>query len=126
MQVLMLHNMQPVPPLSSSVANLPIGRAIMRALEKDPQRRFSTAEEFAAALDGRTAAAPAVGAPAIRTGTVTMPALAAAGAAPAAAAANANTSKSHRSGGLSAFLRRYWILLVVAALLAIVAATQLM
>jgi serine/threonine-protein kinase len=120
MQVLMLHNMQPVPPLSSSVANLPIGRAIMRALEKDPQRRFATAEEFAAALDGRTAAA----APRVATGTVTMLALATAGTEIALPAA-ADKSKRTHAGGLRQFLRRYWIALVVIALLAVLAATQL-
>ena len=114
-QVLMLHNMQPVPPLSSSVANLPLGRAILRALEKDPQRRFSNADEFAAALDGRpTAANMAPAAARISTGTMAMPAL----AVPATGTAAAASAKTHRGSGAKDFFRRYWIVLLIAALLA--------
>jgi serine/threonine protein kinase len=121
MQVLMLHNIQPVPPLSGSVANLPLGRAILRALEKDPQRRFPNAEEFAAELNGqRTATNTAAVAPRTSTGTVAMPALA---ATVTTAAANA---KTHRGGGAKDFFRRYWIVLLIAALLAVLVATMLL
>jgi len=51
-QVLMKHNSDPVPPLPKGLATTPVGRATMRALEKDPDRRFATAQEFAAALGG--------------------------------------------------------------------------
>lgn len=125
-QVLMLHNMQPVPPLSSSVANLPLGRAIMRALEKDPERRFSTADEFATALNGgATTAQPPIAA---RTspGPAAMPAPATAKTELAVAVANGKAKESRRSGGLRELLRRYWLALVVIALLAILVATQLL
>lgn len=55
--VLMKHNQDPVPPLPSDVARLPVGAAVMRALEKDPAVRYASAAEFAAALT--TGAAPA-------------------------------------------------------------------
>jgi eukaryotic-like serine/threonine-protein kinase len=119
-QVLMLHNMQPVPPLSSSISNLPLGRAILRALEKDPQRRFPSAEEFAAALDGRpTAAAGAISAR-VSTGTMAMPAL----APPATAHGGAKTVGA--LSGAKDLFRRYWIVLLIAGLLAVLAATQLL
>ena len=122
----MLHNMQPVPPLSSSVANLPLGRAIMRALEKDPERRFSTADEFATALDGASATAQPPIAARISSGPVAMPALAMDKTGSAATTTNRKANKLRHSGGLREFLRRYWIALVVIALLAILAATQLL
>jgi serine/threonine-protein kinase len=50
-QVLMLHNTAPVPPLPPAIADTPLGRAIVRSLEKDPRARFRTAAEFIAALD---------------------------------------------------------------------------
>jgi serine/threonine protein kinase len=118
-QVLMLHNMQPVPPLSSSVSNLPLGRAILRALEKDPRRRFPTAEEFAAALNGQPTAAAAGR---TSTGTMAMPALAATATAPSAPA---GAKPSHALSRAMVFLRRHWLALLIAALLAILAATQL-
>ncbi|MCE9605184.1 MAG: serine/threonine protein kinase [Planctomycetia bacterium] len=49
-QVLVKHNTEAVPPLPSDVARLPIGAATLRALEKDPELRFQSAAEFAAAL----------------------------------------------------------------------------
>lgn len=48
--LLVKHNSEPVPPLPADVARLPIGHAVMRALEKDPALRFPSAAEFAAAL----------------------------------------------------------------------------
>jgi hypothetical protein len=118
--------MQPVPPLSSSVANLPLGRAIMRALEKDPERRFSSADEFAAALDGAAATAQPPIATRTSMGTDPTPALPTDKSGSAATTTNRKDNKLRHSGGLRELLRRYWIALVVVALLAILAATQLL
>ena len=52
-QVLMLHNTAPMPPLPAEIAMAPLGRAIARALEKDPRARFRTAGEFMAASQPR-------------------------------------------------------------------------
>lgn len=54
--LLVKHNQDPVPPLPSDVARLPIAAAVMRALEKDPTKRYASAEEFATALVNPTAA----------------------------------------------------------------------
>jgi serine/threonine-protein kinase len=53
-QVLMKHNSEPVPPLPKSLAATAVGKAAMRALEKDPERRFDSADVFAAALRDET------------------------------------------------------------------------
>jgi serine/threonine-protein kinase len=55
-QVLLMHNSNAPAPLPAAVARTPLGIAVMRALEKDPSRRFATAAEFAEAL---TKASPA-------------------------------------------------------------------
>ncbi|HEX3998788.1 MAG TPA: serine/threonine-protein kinase [Pirellulales bacterium] len=52
-QVLMLHDGAPLPPLPPEIARTGLGHAIARALEKDPRARFRTAGEFMAALDPR-------------------------------------------------------------------------
>jgi len=52
-QVLLMHNTRPVPPLPNALAATPLGRAIARALEKDPLDRFATAADFSAAIAGR-------------------------------------------------------------------------
>ncbi len=57
-QVLVMHNSQAPPPLTPSIARTPLGRAIMRALEKDPAARFRSALDFSAALDLRPVEAP--------------------------------------------------------------------
>jgi serine/threonine protein kinase len=116
-QVLVLHNTQPVPPLSASVADSSLGRAIMRSLEKEPQQRFSTADDFAAALDGLDSGAVVARSP---TGTMVMASvqLAAAGA-----PAGTEDRKERSGGGVKEVLRRYWIVLLIAALLAVLAAT---
>ncbi|HEY5316176.1 MAG TPA: serine/threonine-protein kinase [Pirellulales bacterium] len=68
-RMMIMHLEQPVPPLPQPVAATPLGRAILRALEKEPERRFRTAAEFVAALDARevplAAAAPAAVPPAL-------------------------------------------------------------
>ena len=51
-QILVMHNVQQPPPLPAALTSLPIGQAIMRALEKDPRTRFRTADEFSAAIVG--------------------------------------------------------------------------
>jgi len=50
-QLLLMHNTQPVPPLPPDVGGTPLAAAVMRALEKDPRKRFRDAAEFAAALE---------------------------------------------------------------------------
>jgi len=52
-QVMIQHNTLPVPPLPADVEDTNLGQAIMRALEKSPGDRFQTAEQFAAAIEGR-------------------------------------------------------------------------
>jgi serine/threonine protein kinase len=54
-QVLMLHNSAPLPPLPAEIAQTSLGRAIVRSLQKDPTARFRTAGEFMVALDPRHA-----------------------------------------------------------------------
>jgi serine/threonine-protein kinase len=63
-KVLMLHNFESVPPLPPEIAEGPLGQVIMRVLAKQPQDRFASAAEMAAALDGIAAptSAAAVGA----------------------------------------------------------------
>lgn len=70
-QVLMLHNGAPLPPLPAEIARTRLGAAIVRSLEKDPRARFQTAGEFMAALDPRAAQlAPhgAAGSPPLQNG----------------------------------------------------------
>jgi serine/threonine protein kinase len=124
MQVLVMHNNRPVPPLSSAAASLPLGRAILRALEKDPRKRFGSADEFAAALEGQPVAAY-LAAIAARspTGTMVLSALPATMGAASATGGNEERSGS-AVGGVKNFLRRYWVALVIAAILAVFAATR--
>ncbi|HEX3656390.1 MAG TPA: serine/threonine-protein kinase [Pirellulales bacterium] len=58
-RMMMMHLEKPVPPLPAPVAAMPLGRAVMRALEKDLNKRFQTASEFFAALDAKEAPPPA-------------------------------------------------------------------
>jgi beta-lactam-binding protein with PASTA domain/tRNA A-37 threonylcarbamoyl transferase component Bud32 len=56
-------NEHPVPPSAFNVAVTPaLEAAVMRALEKDPARRFADADAFIAALDGARVGLPAVAA----------------------------------------------------------------
>ncbi len=126
MQVLMMHNTQPVPPLSASVAGLPLGRAVTKALEKDPERRFASAEAFAAALDGRDVLATVQAAARASTGTMVMSALGTNRGAEQATTAVADCKKKRSGRGAKNLLRRYWLALVIVALLAVVVATQLL
>jgi serine/threonine-protein kinase len=50
-EVLMLHNTAPLPPLPADLSRTALGRAITRSLEKDPRARFQTVAEFMAALN---------------------------------------------------------------------------
>lgn len=52
-QILLMHNNQPVPPLPNNLARTALGTAISRALEKDPLDRFASAADFAAAIAGQ-------------------------------------------------------------------------
>ena len=52
-QTLLMHSETPVPPLKSDIACSNIGKAVLRALEKNPGHRFRTAAEFAQALSGK-------------------------------------------------------------------------
>lgn len=48
--ILVKHNADAVPPLPPEIARLPVGKTVMKALEKDAAKRFQTASEFAVAL----------------------------------------------------------------------------
>ena len=48
--ILVKHNADAVPPLPPELARLPVGKAVMKALEKDTAKRFQSASEFALAL----------------------------------------------------------------------------
>jgi hypothetical protein len=91
----------------------------MRALEKDPQTRFATADAFATALDGLDSGPVVARSP---TGTVVMGSV----QLPAGAGDGAeNRERPHDGGGVAELMRRYWIVLLIAALLAVLAATQI-
>ncbi len=62
-RVMMMHNTDSPPPLPSSIAGTPLGRAVMRALEKNPAARFASAAEFAAAISGQRVPEAAYAAP---------------------------------------------------------------
>jgi serine/threonine-protein kinase len=68
-QVLMLHNTAPLPPLPAEIARTALGRAITQALEKNPRSRFQTAAEFTAALDPNSVL------PAAKTAAISGPAI---------------------------------------------------
>ncbi len=127
-QILMLHNSAPLPPLPAQVASTPLGQAIARALEKDPRARFRTAGEFMAALDSRSS-------PPVANSFVPSPAIptAAQSVVPGAvghvdqpspivnddeSAANERRRRT-RSGSRFRRLRPYLIVLVIFALLAL-------
>lgn len=52
-QVMIMQNNNPLPPLPDSVAKTLIGQVTQRALEKHPEDRFASAEEMAAAIQGK-------------------------------------------------------------------------
>ena len=58
-RILLMHNHDPVPPLESDLAIAPLGRAVLRSLQKLPADRFATAAEFLAALRGEFPPSPA-------------------------------------------------------------------
>lgn len=58
-RILLLHNQEPLPPLPPDIAATPLGRAIVRALAKDPRQRFASAADFLAALEGKEVPPPA-------------------------------------------------------------------
>jgi serine/threonine protein kinase len=106
MQVLVMHNSRAVPPLTSAAANLPLGNAIFRALEKDPKKRFSSADEFAAALDCQPVAAY-LAAIAARSPTGTM-VLSALPASAVPTVVDEGDSQTPSAGGTKNFFRRFW------------------
>jgi serine/threonine protein kinase len=62
-RILLMHNQDSLPPLPADLAASPLGRAITRALAKDPRQRFASAAEFLAALDGQEVPLPAASLP---------------------------------------------------------------
>ncbi len=131
LQVLMLHNTQPVPPLSPAITGAPLGQAILRALEKDPKDRFASADDFLAAIDGRTpeimsstvrskrvpTLRPAPVATVAPTGS-DVPAL----ASPSAQVLSRRKAPSRSFGQL---IRSYWVAILIVLLLIVLAATRL-
>lgn len=100
-RILMMHNDQPPPPLDPRLAATPIGKAVMRALEKDPARRFANATEFGRALGVKIATPPS---PKQWVAQVKEP--------------QASQPKQPRSAGASGSLwKRYRLLFIVGALI---------
>lgn len=118
-EVLMLHNTAPPPPLPPEIAPTALGRAIVRSLEKDPRARFHTAAEFMAAISSsnfQPAMKPSVSPP------MTPAAKAVAVAGPVIRNAGPNVPNSRRrKASPSAFggLRPYLIGIVILILLAL-------
>jgi serine/threonine-protein kinase len=52
-RVLLMHNHDEPPPLPAPIAQTPLGRAVMRAMAKDPHERFTSAREFLDCLAGK-------------------------------------------------------------------------
>jgi hypothetical protein len=65
LELLKAHSETPPNPLPASRDGA-LSRAVMRALEKDPERRFRDAREFLAAMDGKLTPAPEVSEPPAR------------------------------------------------------------
>jgi hypothetical protein len=88
-QIMADHVNTPPPPLTSIFAYVPKGveHAVLKALEKNPDARYQSVEEFSAALDnsqGLTAAAPAISARPAAAPVASVPLAAAAAAGVAA------------------------------------------
>lgn len=126
LQVMLMHAAHRVPPLPDDLADTPLGRAVMRALEKDPQRRFATADEFRAALSGEQPPSPA----AARNGkTVAPPPLPTTVEPPRPAPAPLPHTTPRPKHSLiargAAAVARHWVLLAILALIALIIASQL-
>jgi serine/threonine-protein kinase len=120
-QVLMLHNAAPLPPLPAEIARTALGRAIIRALEKNPRARFQSAAEFTAALD------PTRVPPAANTAAIPAPAVQAAIQnilPPAQPAITPRPRKSRQSAWSS--LRPYLVALVILILLGLLVLSHYM
>lgn len=107
--VLLAHCQSAPPPLPKTLADSNLGRAIFKALEKDPAARFQSAAEFYEAITGRKMVASAGGAkpsaPALPTASGARPSGPATSPAPVsvpAAASAASTTSASPSGGVSA------------------------
>jgi len=55
-RVMMMQNSSPLPKLPDQIAKSPLGRAVLRALEKVPAARFANATEFPSAINPEVAA----------------------------------------------------------------------
>ncbi len=103
-RVLMMHNDQPPPPLEASLANTQIGQAVMRALEKEPTKRFASARDFALVLG----AAPST--PRVKQWTAEVKD-------PGQKKPPKAKQPAKPGGGIVAALTRNWLVFVVAALI---------
>lgn len=136
-QVMVLHNTAPIPPLPEPMGQTPLGRAVMRALEKEPANRFATAPDFAAALHGTSAAVtaqvdivsdkPAPKPPSVPTPSpeLAIPPRGSASSSPAASAAPSRPSSAVPVGSkrpATSAWSRYWVVALIGALLALLAA----
>jgi len=121
-QVLMLHNTAPLPPLPAEIAHTALGRAITRSLEKDPRARFQSASEFVAALD------PTSVLPAANTAAISGPAIQAASPNFVPPVQNPSQVPKPRKAPRSAWsgLRPYLIALVILILLGLLVLSHYM
>ena len=104
-QVMVMHNSQPIPPLPEALAGTSIGKAVMRSLEKDHKARYSCAEEFACAIQGKEYVPRHVD-----------PAAASAPAGKPAAKQSATAAAPAKPVHNKSFVARFWVpLLVVVA-----------
>lgn len=51
-QIMIMHNQAPVPPLPPGVAETPVGKVVLKALAKETKDRYECCEEVLAELDG--------------------------------------------------------------------------
>jgi serine/threonine protein kinase len=107
-RILMMHNDQPPPPLPPTIASTRIGQAVMRALEKDPARRFASAAQFLETLGAPAPKAPAPS-PKQWTAQVKDP-------------SEQKPKKPKQPTSFLAILKRNWIPFAVAALIGAAAA----
>jgi len=111
-QVMVMHNSLPIPPLPEALAGTSIGKAVMRSLEKDHKARFSCAEEFACAIQGKKY---------VPRESTAAPGAAALGGKQSAGAATSGASSATAAKAVAqkSFLAKFWAPLLIAFLVAL-------